>query len=384
LAHQCIFAANILLIGSNMIYNWQDKEWANFRYNSEAISGIVPVFTEMTGAMDCVLNGLTVAEQQEELIGFMISEAMTTSEIEGELLSGEDLMSSIRNRLGLNAAPATVKDARAVAVSNMLVAVRNSYARKLTVADIKQWHGMLFDGSKTITAGKWRTGTEPMQIISGAFGRETVHYEAPPSYRVPAEMNEFVRWYNAFDAGNDPAQALIKTAVAHLYFESIHPFEDGNGRIGRAIAEKCLAQSLEKPVLLSLSSVIEKDRKQYYAALKRAQCSMEITDWTVYFARVIAQAQLEAIEIVKFSMQKTNFFGKYQNQLNERELKAVRKMFDAGVTGFEGGMTAKKYMNINQTSKATATRELRHLSETGVLLVQGGGRNVHYQLNLIK
>jgi Fic family protein len=365
-----------------MMYNWQNKDWANFRYNRDAIMDIVPVFMEKTREMDGVLTGLSVAEQQEELVRVMISEAATTSEIEGEMLSRQDLMSSIKNRLGLNAAPETVRDARAVAVSNMLVAVRNSYDKKLTATDIKQWHGLLFDSSKTVKAGKWRTAQEPMQIVSGALGNETVHYEAPPSYRVPAEMNEFVRWYNAFETNREPAQALIKTAVAHLYFESIHPFEDGNGRIGRAIAEKCLAQSLGKPVLLSLSSVIEKDRKQYYAALKTAQCSLEITAWTVYFAQVIAQAQTEAIETVRFSMLKTDFFDRYQKQMNERELKAVRKMFDAGVKGFEGGMTAKKYMSINQTSKATATRELRHLAETGVLEAHGSGRNVHYQLGI--
>lgn len=365
-----------------MIYHWQDKDWANFRYHQEAISEIVPAFLEKTVEMEYILEGLDAAEQQEELIRSMISEAIATSGIEGEFISRQDLMSSIKNRLGMNVIPETINDQRAVAVSNLLVAVRNSYDKKLTEKDIKQWHGLLFKNSKTIKAGKWRSGSYPMQIISGAFGKETVHYEAPPSYRVPSEMKEFVRWYNAFETGKDPAKALIKTAIVHLYFESIHPFEDGNGRIGRAIAEKCLVQSLGKPVLLSLSSIMEKGKKEYYVALKKAQSSLEITNWVVYFANVIQQAQTEAIEIVRFSLRKANFFDKYQHQLNGRELKAVKKMFDAGVKGFEGGMTAKKYMSINQTSKATATRDLRHLSETGVLLVQGDGRNVHYVLNI--
>jgi Fic family protein len=245
-----------------MMYHWQDKDWANFRYNREAIREIVPAFLDNAVGMEHTLRGLNTVEQQEELVRFMISEAITTSEIEGEFINRQDLMSSIKNRLGLNTTPETVKDKRAVAVANLLVAVRNSYDKKLTETDIKQWHSLLFDNSKTIKAGKWRTGIEPMQVISGAFGKVTVHYEAPPSYRVPAEMKEFVRWYNVFITGEDPADALIKTAITHLYFESIHPFEDGNGRIGRAIAEKCLSQSLVKPVLLSLSSIIEKNRKQ--------------------------------------------------------------------------------------------------------------------------
>jgi len=366
-----------------MEYHWQDKDWANFRYNREAIREIVPAFLEKSAVMEHALQGLNTAEQQEEIVRFMISEAITTSEIEGEYISRQDLMSSIKNRLGLNTTPKSVKDKRAIAVTNLLVAVRNSYEKKLTETDIKHWHSLLFENSKTIKAGKWRTGSEPMQVISGAFGKVTVHYEAPPSYRVPAEMKEYVRWYHAFKTGDDPADALIKTAIAHLYFESIHPFEDGNGRIGRAIAEKCLSQSLGRPVLLSLSSIIEKNRKQYYAALKEASKSLEITDWVVYFANVIKQAQTEAVEIVKFSLQKAQFFNKFQDQLNERELKAIKKMFDAGIEGFEGGMTAKKYMSINQTSKATATRDLQHLSEIGALLGQGGGRNVHYEFNTI-
>ena len=365
-----------------MIYNWQHKGWANFQYDRQAISEIASVFFEKESEMDDILQTLDTAQQQEELVRFMISEAATTSEIEGEFLGHQDLMSSIKNNLGLNVTLETVRDKRAVAISNLLVDVRNSYKKKLTVTDIKQWHSLLFEKSKTIKAGKWRSGTEPMQVVSGAYGKETVHYEAPPSYRVPAEMKQFVKWYNSFKVNEKYSDVLIKTAVAHLYFESIHPFEDGNGRIGRAIAEKCLAQSLGRPVLLSLSSVIEKNRKQYYVALKDAQTSLEITGWIVYFANVIKQAQCEAIETVRFSLQKTKYFDRFKNGLNEREMKAIRKMLDAGMEGFKGGMTAKKYMNINQTSKATATRDLRHLLKIGALSAQSGGRSLHYDLNM--
>ena len=328
--------------------------------------------------MDAILQTLPIAKQQEELVQCMISEAATTSGIEGEFLSRQDLMSSIKNKLKLNVIPETVRDKRSIAISNLLVVVRNSYNRKLTEKDIKLWHGLLFANK----AGQWRSGTELMQVVSGMYGKETVHYEAPPSYRVPVEMKQFVHWYNAFKITDNPVDVLIKTAVAHLYFESIYPFEDGNGRIGRAIAEKCLAQSLGRPVLLSLSSVIERNKKQYYTALKEAQTSLEITGWIVYFANVIKQAQTEAIETVRFSLRKTVFFDRYKNELNEREMKAIGKMLDAGIEGFEGGMTAKKYMHINRTSKATATRDLQHLSKIGVLSAQSGGRSQYYELNM--
>jgi Fic family protein len=363
-----------------MAYNWQHKNWANFCYSRDAISDIVIKFSELSGKMDGMLHGMDVAEQQEEIIRVMISEAVTTSKIEGEFISRQDVMSSIKNQLGLNARPEHVKDKRAKAVADLLVAVRNSYNKRLTETGIKQWHKLLFEGSRNITAGRWRAGTAPMQVISGAIGREIVHYEAPPSARVPQEMKKFVGWYNDYKPNANATDALIKTAVAHLYFESIHPFEDGNGRIGRAIAEKCLAQSLHRPVLLSLSSVIEKNRKQYYTALKEAQNTLEITGWIVYFANVVLQAQAEAIKIVGLSLQKTRFFDKYKNALNEREHKVVKKMLDAGYKGFEGGMTAKKYASIAKTSKATATRDLQHLSKIGILSAQGSGRSVHYEI----
>jgi Fic family protein len=275
-----------------------------------------------------------------------------------------------------------VKDRRAAAVANMLVAVRDSFSEKLTESAIKQWHKLLFENSKHINAGKWRTGSEPMQIVSGAMGHEMVHYEAPPSYRVPVEMKQFVKWYNSFKISNKNTDSIIKTAISHLYFESIHPFEDGNGRIGRAIAEKCLAQSLGKPVLLSLSTTIEKNKKQYYDCLKKSQSSLDITEWILFFADISRQAQTEATETVNFSIQKTKYFDRFKQHFSDRQLKTINKMLDAGHKGFEGGMTAKKYTSINSVSKATATRDLQELAQMGALQQVGEGRSVHYQLKI--
>ena len=360
------------------MYNWQNKDWANFTYSHLNISDISSCFVEFSDESKILLQQKNIAEQQEEMLYFLISEAEKTSEIEGEYISRQDLMSSIRNKLGINKIPENIKDHRAKGIADLLIEVRNSYKKRLTETNLKNWHKLLFDGSKAVRAGKYRIGDAPMQVVSGAIGREIVHYEAPPSVRVPQEMKNFVLWYNSFEVKNI-ADVLIKTAISHLYFESIHPFEDGNGRIGRAIAEKCLSQSLGAPILFSISTIIEKNRKQYYDALKNAQSSLEISDWIAYFADVILQAQAEAQQIVKFSLYKTKFFDKYKTELNERELKAINKMFDAGVGGFDGGMTAKKYMSITRSSKATATRDLQHLAEIGVFVAQGSGRNVHYQ-----
>lgn len=247
-----------------------------------------------------------------------------------------------------------------------------------------EWHAKLMVNVQNVNTGQWRRRSEPMQIISGTYGRVIVHYEAPPSAEVAREMEQFVQWYNqaSFSLKGDVAEAVLKSAVAHLYFESIHPFEDGNGRIGRAIAEKALSQSIGRPVVLSLSKIIEKNKAQYYAALKEAQWSLEITAWINYFANVILEAQRDAKAIVQFTLIKAKFFDNYKDQLNDRQLKAINKMLEKGADGFEGGMTAKKYMSITGTSKATATRDLLELHSKGVVVQEGAGRAIRYQLKL--
>jgi len=196
-------------------------------------------------------------------------------------------------------------------------------------------------------------------------------------------MSNFIKWYNGFEvSANDIKNILLKTAISHLYFETIHPFEDGNGRIGRAISEKCLSESFGRPVLMSLSSTIEKDKKQYYNALKSAQRSLEITDWIFYFSSAILDAQKQAKHTIWITLNKTRFLDKHKSQMNERQIKAIMKMFDFGISSFEGGMTSKKYVSITKSSRATATRDLQDLTEKEILSQQGEGRSVRYDLNI--
>jgi len=224
-----------------------------------------------------------------------------------------------------------------------------------------------------------------MQIVSGSIGKEKIHFQAPPSQQVSEEMRQFISWFNATapDESKTISSAPVRAAIAHLYFESIHPFEDGNGRIGRAIAEKTLSQTLGRPVMMSLSRTIEADRKNYYAALEQAQTSNEITAWISYFVEVALKAQRESRQLIDFTLQKTRFFDRHKTQLNERQTRVIQKMLEAGQGGFEGGMSAKKYMSITKTSKATATRDLQMLSELGVFKAEGGGRSVRYGLVLV-
>ena len=365
-----------------MKYNWQYPDWANFTYDDSVIDSLLIDLISETSEIKGMLNALSDGNQQDAILQFMISEAIKTSEIEGEFFSRQDVMSSIKRHLGINENLTHIRDKKALGIGSLMVEVRKSYQEKLTEPMLKSWHKTLMSAHPYINAGKYRSGAEPMQVISGAFGKEVVHYEAPLSKKVADEMKQFVKWYTHFKVNSDDMkQALIKTCICHLYFESIHPFEDGNGRIGRALAEKCLAQSLNRPMLISLSSVIEKDKKAYYDTLKKAQRTLEITDWILYFSKTIVKAQKSAKQTILFTINKSKFIDNHKHNINERQLKVLLKMFELGVSGFEGGMTTKKYISITKSSRATATRDLQDLVEKNILTPKGAGRNVRYEIN---
>ncbi len=365
------------------MYNWQFNKWPHFTYSVEKLQETSIAFAQEFGATNGLLTGLNNELKQETLLETLIEEAIKTSEIEGEYMSREDVMSSIKNKLGLHQSQ-EVKDKRASGVAKLMLEVTREKAIPLTLDLLCHWHQLLMEHNQKMNPGLWRQGTEPMQIVSGAYGREVVHYEAPPSATVPAEMEKLINWYNnpELPVKDNISKALLKSAIAHLHFESIHPFEDGNGRIGRALAEFSLSQTLNAPVLLSLSKTIEKRRHLYYEQLKSAQRSLDITDWINYFSEIILEAQKDSKVLVQFILKKAKFFDKHKDQLNERQLKVINRMLKEGVAGFLGGLTAKKYIVIAKTSKATATRDLQQLTEAGILLLKGAGRSVSYQLVL--
>jgi len=367
-------------------YSWQQPDWPNFRYDiSQAYEKLLSI-SEKMGVISGKLEHLTENLQSEAVINIMVEEAVKTSEIEGEYINRSDIRSSIKNQLGLNQKAIAVRDKRAQGITELLLNMRDEFKEPLTEIKLFDWHLMLMSGATNphLRVACWRTGDEPMQIVSGHHGKWVVHYEAPPSQDVPEEMKKFIRWFNETAPGKSTSIkfAPVRAAIAHLYFESIHPFEDGNGRIGRVIAEKALSQGFDHPVLLSLSLAIEADKKAYYAALKAASKSNEVTHWIHYFVDLVLTAQVEVERRINFILKKAQFFDKFENILNERQLKVIKRMLQAGVKGFEGGMSAKKYMSITGTSKATATRDLQHLFSIKALKQIGGGRSVHYELNL--
>ena len=365
-------------------YNWQQQDWPNFKYDAAKADDWLFEWAEKTGHFTGMLKALPAATQMEVVIDVMTAEAIKTSEIEGEFLSRKDVMSSIKKNLGLLTDKTNIKDKKAKGISELMVDVRNSFAAPLTKEKLFAWHTMLLSSNAAMEVGKWRTHKEPMQVVSGAMGKQRIHFEAPPSDKVPKEMEQFIQWFNDTAPGGvkEIKKAPLRSAIAHLYFESIHPFEDGNGRIGRALAEKALSQGLGRPVMLSLSRTIEANKNDYYTTLSKAQQSNKITHWINYFIKTILDAQTEAEEQIDFTLKKVKIFDHYRNELNQRQLTVINRMLEEGPKGFEGGMNARKYSSLTKTSKATATRDLQDLAEKKVLVAFGGGRSTSYQVNL--
>ncbi len=368
-----------------MTYNWQQTDWLSFHYDSEALDDLLVKFYSANGRVLGLSQGLNANMQTDTLINMMVSEAIKTSEIEGEYLSRQDVMSSIRNNLGLAEPTETVKDQRARGIGELIAKVRNTYMAPFSQDMLFEWHKALMTGETRLTVGAWRTHTEPMQVISGPIGKETIHFEAPPSDSLPERMARFIKWLNATASKDDEflKHAPIRSGIAHLYFETLHPFEDGNGRIGRAISEKVLAQTLGHPVLISLSTAIEANKKGYYEALKTAQRTNNTTDWLIYFLETILKAYADAEKLIDFTLQTTKFFDAFKGKLNERQLRVIRRMLDEGPDGFAGGMSTKKYIAITHTSKPTATRDLQNLVKLGAFIVTGGGRSTRYNLSFL-
>jgi Fic family protein len=368
------------------VYNWQQADWPLFRYSLLGVEDELLLFSEKAGRVSGILEALPEGLRMETVVDIMLMEAINTSAIEGEYPNRNDVLSSIRKNLGIHTALEHIRDRSAEGLGRLMIDVRKTYAEALTEGALFAWHDMLLGASNRVAVGRWRTHEDPMQVVSGPLGREKVHFEAPPSRDVPAHMHAFIDWFNATAPGgkDEMKKAPVRAALAHLYFETIHPFEDGNGRIGRVIAEKALSQTRGIPVILSLSRTIESNKKAYYDSLEQAQWSNEVTPWVEYFVRTTLDAQLEAERQIDFTLRKARFFDRYRDRMNERQHRVIQRMLEEGPDGFKGGMNARKYMAIAKTSKATATRDMQQLLEIGVFIFAGtgGGRSTSYYLNV--
>ena len=363
-----------------MTWNWQRPDWPNFRWDRARLEAAEKQFLVSGGVFVGTVRHLGKEERDQLTVEAMSTEAVTTSEIEGEILDRASVQSSLRKQLGLATDERRVRPAER-GIAEMMVDLYRSFAEPLSDEILFRWHRMVMSGSRNLKdVGRYRTGAEAMQVVSGAIDEPRVHFEAPPSSRVPSEMRRFISWFGRTAPDRDESlPALTRAGIAHLHFESIHPFEDGNGRIGRAIAERALAQNLGQPTLAALAATILARRKSYYEALEAANKENEITRWLLWFAGVAIEAQRRTIALVEFLIDKTKLLDRLKGQLNARQEKALLRMFREGPEGFKGGLSAGKYSTITGASPATTTRDLADLVEKGALVREGERRYARYR-----
>lgn len=364
-------------------WNWQKEDWGSFTFDSSDIEPLEREFTRRTGFCLGVARHLSRDDQSELIIELVSNEALQTSAIEGEYLDRESLQSSIRKEFGLAVANYRHAKPAEAGIAEMMKDLYTAYDEPLTKDKLCNWHAMLMAGRRNIEIGEYRTHEEPMQVVSGRYDKPKVHFEAPPSSNVPQEMEKFIQWFNSTaPVGGKPLSPLIRAGIAHIYFVSIHPFEDGNGRIARAIVEKSLSQNMGHPSLIALSSCINEKKKDYYDQLEIHNKDNEITPWLRYFSRVIIEAQGRTIQHIDFIITKAKFFAAHREQINQRQLKAVNRMLQEGPKGFAGGFSAKNYQAITKTSAATATRDLQDLVSKGIFSKTGQLKGTRYALDL--
>jgi Fic family protein len=364
-----------------MKWNWQQRDWPDFAWDEKLLVKAEVLYLVEAGVHAGTAKHLDAEDREQLMIEAMSTEVLTTSAIEGEILDRASVQSSIRRQLGLTADRRKIGPAEQGA-SEMMVDLHRTFAKPLSHETLFRWHQLLTTGRRDLKhIGGYRTDAEPMQVVSGPIHKPKVHFEAPPSSTVPAEMAGFIDWFNRTTPGNShPLPALTRAGIAHLYFVSIHPFEDGNGRIGRAIAEKALAQNLGRPTLTALAAIVLLKRNAYYAALEANNKQQEITPWLRWFAATAIEAQRRATALVDFLLDKTRFLDRLRDQLNERQKKALLRMLREGPEGFEGGLSAGKYASITGASPATATRDLADLVTKHALVRAGERRHARYAI----
>jgi Fic family protein len=366
-----------------MKWNWQQKDWPDFRYDTKALKGFEEQFLHRSGLLFGAYKHISDEEKADLTVDLISNEALKTSEIEGEFLNRDSIQSSIRRNFGLETDNRKIPPAER-GIAEMMVDLHQNFAKPLTHKTLYNWHEMVTTGRRDLKdIGRYRTHVDPMQVVSGPIHKPKVHFEAPPSASMKTEMKIFMDWFKkTVPKGKEPLPALTRAGIAHFWFVCVHPFEDGNGRIGRAIAEKALSEGLGQPVLIALSQTIQNNKKAYYSMLEDSNKENEITDWLLFFSKTILDAQEETQTLIDFVIDKAHFFDKFRGDLNERQEKVILRMFQEGPKGFKGGLSAENYITISQTSRATTTRDLQDLVKLGALTKTGELKSTRYYLRL--
>lgn len=370
-------------------YIWQLADWPAFRFDVAALAAPLSLARLEQGKVLGLFRAIGVPEHAGVQRKIWIEEAMATAAIEGETLDLETVRSSVMRRLAEEGAGS--RASRSVdGLLDVMQDATSSFRERLDDDRLIRWQSALFPGGtsgiRRIAVGTYRETDDPMQIVSGAVGHEKVRYEAPKSSDVPPEMTRFLGWWeNSRPGASTPMDGVVRAAVAHLWFETIHPFEDGNGRVGRAVIDMALAQDVDNPQrFCSLSRQLMAQREAYYDGLNAAQRgSLDVTTWVSFFVERYRLACTASQQVVEAAIEKNRFWATHaHHNLNDRQRKAVKRMLDAGNGGFHGGMSAEKYSHLTGTSKATASRDLGDLQKAGLLVTTGRGRATRHWVNV--
>ena len=363
------------------MYIHELKDWPRFTWDAEQLAEPLASVRHRQGRLTGHMEALGFNLQQEAVLQTLTADVLKSSEIEGESLDAEQVRSSIARRLGMDIGALKPADRHVEGVVEMMLDATRHYDQPLAAERLFAWHAALFptgrSGMTKIRTGAWRDDSRgPMQVVSGAIGKEHVHYEAPKADRVDAEMRAFLEWFGS-QSTTDP---VLKAAQAHLWFVTIHPFDDGNGRIARAIADMALARSERSPQrFYSMSAQIRQERNDYYDILERTQKgTMDITPWMDWFLGCLGRAIDGAQTTLGAILNKARFWERIKGvPLNDRQRLVLNRLLD----GFEGKLTNSKYAKLAKCSHDTALRDILHLVERGVLVRNAeGGRSTSYSL----
>ncbi|MDY6242022.1 MAG: Fic family protein [Prevotella sp.] len=362
-------------------YIWQHEGWPRMTWAEEAFSGLLAEVNMLRGKLMGVISMFSFQEQNDTVLDAMSQEIVHSAKIEGQELDHDSVRSSVARQLGLSYGGLPVPDHFTEGVVQVMIDATQHYDRPLDAERLFNWHAALFptgrSGMYKITVGAWRCEGGAMQVVSGPMGHEQVHYEAPDNKAVPVMMNQFLSWVNATDDNIDP---LVKAAVAHLWFVTIHPFDDGNGRLCRTITEMLLSRADQtRQRYYSLSSVFLSNRKEYYNHLEQAQKgNLDVTVWIDWFLRQLKEALLASLAKTEHVKAKRIFWDRHREvSFNDRQRKVINMLLN----GFEGKLTSSKWYKINHCSQDTANRDINDLIHKGVLVREpGSGRSTAYEL----
>lgn len=374
------------------MYHWEGKGWPLFKYDASRVTASLNEYSKKAYSVEGAISQLSLTDHNDAYVHLLVEEALSTSAIEGEKLNREEVRSSVARFLGLKEPERGGYFPKEKGIAAMLVDVRKSVSMPMSKSLLCHWHDLLLHGCEdyyvhSIIKGDYRNSAIDV-VREDLYGDTETIYKAPADNRgeVEHEMNAFFQWYNndAIACEGSPLSGPVKAAIAHLWFVAIHPFQDGNGRVGRAIAEHALFQDFSRPPLFSISTIINTNRIEYYQQLRATNSTLVVNNWVTWFVELVKESQSKSLESVEFVLKKSKFWATYgEIKLNTRQEKVMKKIFSVGADGFvRDGLTNEKYRAITGAPPATATRDLKSLVSNGLLIPSGEGkRGLRYFVN---